>query len=739
MFSLPLAAQPADVHCGWRGPALVVVGNDGWTGAHPLSGFYFRQTRYLRELCLRVNDHALHPCSLAEVSPNTIEATYIFPEVERGDGGGTGSGGEMSSHGMFYRAIDVKLTFVVHPSSLDVLLEASNRWHASLDVTLDLSLSADFATIDEAQFDNAPALAVTRSHGECTTRFTAAREGQALETQIILEGAEWRATDNGVRATLELIRQQPRVLKLSVVALDRTDPISVPDAMRRERKLEEWSQRIVRLHAPGEPPIVELTTRAQQDLGAFALLDGEEDEWLTPAAGVPLYTALWGRDALTASWQAGLFDCGAMLSDVLSSLGRLQGTSFDAERDEQPGRIISQAKRDPLSRAGRTGFERAYQDVASPFMYLIGFGYHYALTGDKSHVARHWDTALKIVEWAFKHGDADGDGYIEYETKSARGPRHQGWKDSENAIVRADGSQVEPPIAACEIQGYWYVALQFMAALSVVMRERTRALELWGAAQELQERFNRDFWLEEEGFVALGLDANKEPIRALTSNAGQCLPTGIIARDHTPRLVRRMFEPDLFSGWGIRTLSTVNPAYHPLDYHLGSVWPVENASILFGLRRYGFNDQVQQLSRGLYDLARLWPGGRVPECVGGYGRNELAHPGAYPRANRPQAWNQSVWPLLVQSLLGIVPYAPLRLLIVDPLLPAWLPELIVRNLRVGNASVDLRFHRDEDGASHYDIIEKRGKLRIIRQPWLESLSATAFGRLADVAGSLLHH
>jgi glycogen debranching enzyme len=169
------------------------------------------------------------------------------------------------------------------------------------------------------------------------------------------------------------------------------------------------------------------------------------------------------------------------------------------------------------------------------------------------------------------------------------------------------------------------------------------------------------------------------------------------------------------------------------------VWPVENASILFGLRRYGFNDQTHQLARALYDLARLWPGGRIPECVGGYARTELSHPGAYPRANRPQTWNQSVWPILLQSLLGIVPYAPLRMLVVDPILPDWLPELVIRRLRVGAASIDIKFWRDNAGESHYEILEKRGKLRVIKQPWLESLSANALGRAADIVRSLAHH
>jgi glycogen debranching enzyme len=217
----------------------------------------------------------------------------------------------------------------------------------------------------------------------------------------------------------------------------------------------------------------------------------------------------------------------------------------------------------------------------------------------------------------------------------------------------------------------------------------------------LKERFNRDFWLDDDGYVAFGLDAEKRPIRALTSNGAHCLPTGIVRSDHIPRLVRRLFEPDLFSGWGIRTLSSRNPAYNPLDYHLGSVWPVENATILFGLRRYGFNERT------------------------------------YPRANAPQTWNQSVFVIMVQSLLGLVPYAPLRLLLVDPVLPPWLPEITVKRLRIGGATLTLRFQRDASGDSHFEVVEQNGALRIMRQSWVESFSADLWQRASGVFESVL--
>ncbi|HYJ79017.1 MAG TPA: amylo-alpha-1,6-glucosidase, partial [Longimicrobiaceae bacterium] len=530
--------------------------------------------------------------------------------------------------------------------------------------------------------------------------------------------------------------QEGADLGLEVRVTDGEAGIDAAGARRRLAVLAGELEALVQLHAPGETPLVEFTNQALRDIASLALLDGAEAEWLAPAAGIPVYHAWFGRDMLTTGWQAAPWDGGRQVRQVLTLLRRLQGTVNDPVRDEQPGRIIQQARRGPDARLGKTPFDRYYGDFAAPFMFVIALGHLYSWSGDRDDVAPHWDALRRIAAWARERGDRDGDGYLEYLTESRKGPRHQGWKDSDDAVVDADGRQVPAPVAVCEVQGYWHAALQFMAAFALVMGERADALEHWRAAAALKERFNRDFWLDEEGLVAFGLDADKRPIRAPTSNAGQCLATGIVSDEHAPRLVRRLFEPDLFSGWGIRTLSTRNPAYNPLSYHLGSVWPVENGTIVFGLRRYGFDDRALELARGLYDLARVW-NGRTPECVGGYSREEMAYPGSYPRANAPQAWNQSTLPLLMQSILGLLPVAPAHLLIVDPVLPPWLPELTVRGLRLGDARLTMRFHRDEDGRSHYEVIEQEGTVHVLHQRPPDALGTTLWERLGLLAKDFL--
>jgi glycogen debranching enzyme len=391
----------------------------------------------------------------------------------------------------------------------------------------------------------------------------------------------------------------------------------------------------------------------------------------------------------------------------------------------------------PLAILDINPYSAYYADFASPLMFVISLANLYAWTGRVDNVAKHWDVARRLMEWARTHGDADGDGYLEYRTRSSKGTKNQGWKDSGDAIVYADGSAVPAPIATCELQGYWSIAQALMALLSPVMGAPGDAAAYLASAAALKERFNRDWWVDEEQFFALALDPQKRRVEAVTSNVGHCLACGIIDREHLPQTVGRLFAPDLFSGWGIRTLSADHAYYNPLSYHRGTVWAVEQATIVFGLRRFGFDARANDLAGAVFDLARLYPEYRIPECVGGYARGERAVPGAYPRANTPQLWNASSFPLIVQTLLGLVPLAPVQTLLVDPVLPEWLPDIIVQGLRVGDASVTLRFWRDEQAASKWEVLHRRGTLRIVRQPPPESIDAGLWERTTAAVETII--
>lgn len=725
-------------HHAWRGTSMLIVDNAGRSGTGEFQGWFFRETRYLHDLRLEANGHVPFVSAIAQAAPNEIAATYIFPPVPP-EGTGSGTGGETERYGLLTRDLDLYLRYRVHAASLECILHVSNRWQERAEFELAWVLSADYADPDAARSgqrkQDAPVLATPEENG---VAFRYPHDQLPFETRIRAEGGGvWSFQDGRLAAKLTLERQQVSEIRLVARAVDPEDPIDEEGEQRREEVLRGWHERATRLWAPGEPQLVAVAEQAVHDLGSMALLDDGEEDWLAPAAGYPLFPSLWARDALTASWQAAVFDRGELVEATLPTLARLQGTTTDPERAEQPGRIIRQHRKDPRARLGETPFDRYYADFASPFMFIIALGNAYAWSGKKALLERYFDNARRVLDWARDYGDRDGDGFVEYLNPSRFGPPHEGWKDSGNAVVHADGSQVEPPIAPAEIQGYWHAALRFMAVFSAILGHRTDALDHWRAAADLRERFDRHFWLDHEGVPAFGLDAEKRPIESVVSNAGHCLTSGILKDDKIPRVVRRLFEPDMFSGWGIRTLSSKNPAYNPQSYHLGSVWAVENGTILFGLRRYGFRDRTHELARALFDLALLWHDRRIPEAVGGYARAEFPFPGAYPRANAPQAWNQSVWPILIQTLLGMRPVAALDLLAVDPDLPVWLPELTLKGLRVGGATADLRFWRDDGGDSHFEVLRKEGTLRILRQPPIDSLHAGLWDRLGALAASVL--
>lgn len=719
----------------WCGRSLLVTHTAGTIDGTSLTGYYYRAMRHLCRLRFTINGHEPHLCSVAQTATNAIELAYVYPPVSGPSTGGSGSGGMHEREGILERGLSLLLRHTLHPSGLDASLRITSHWNERVTFRMAWRYEADYLSIDEARGKNAsgePA-AIERDpdgtivlhtqalpHVRTELRF-AAPPGQDLqpglfEHTVVLHRGE--STDAGV----------------SMRAID-AEPLSASvDPNRKERFLTHYESSLCRLSSPTEHPYVDIVNHSARLIGRAALLDGPVDEWLAPSAGYPLYPFLFGRDSLTTGWMSAMIDQGQLLEHVLNRLGRLQGTKRDDERDEEPGRIVQQARDDIASRRGETPFGRYYGDVASPFMCVIGLAHLYAWTGRTDQVRARWECCRRVMRWARDYGDLDGDGFIEYQTRSPSGPLNQAWKDSDNAVVHEDGSQATPPIAACEIQGYYYAALQAAAAFCFILHERHEGLRYLRRARRLKQQFNERFWLDDEGFVAFGLDSNKRVIRSRTSNMGHCLATGIVDRRHIPRLVERLMAPDMFSGWGIRTLSTDNPSYHPLSYHLGTIWPVENASIAFGLRRYGFDREALQLIRSIYELARVWPAGQIPECIGGFDRREQPFPHAFPRANVPQTWNSAAFVLFTQVLLGIRPLGFAHTLLVDPVLPSWLPDVRLERLRIGGSECTLRFRRSTGGRTEVTVESRKGPVRIVRQPPVNSLSVGPLGRIAALFG-----
>jgi glycogen debranching enzyme len=728
----------------WKGSGLLVVNPRGDCGPdEQLSGYYFRETRFLRTLRVEINGRAPWPCEAAALEPQSLAFTYIYPELAEFGGGGSGQSGDEVSHdadGIPHRALTIRAVHAVHVERLAIALTIVNHSTRAVDATVAWILDADFADIQEAhegkrQQDGE----VRRDAAGHQMSFTYGHPQLNVRTMVVATGAgRWTANDRGLSTSLHLEPQWEALLGLDVVPAAASGELPFDDAAARADRLTKWQDTLARVTVPGNRDAERIVAANIRDFASFPLLEGAADEWLTLQAGMPLYPALFGRDTLTAGWQAAFLDRGDSLDASLTRLGRMQSDRVYDWRDEEPGRIPYQVRQGPLAVLDLNPYAAYYADYASPLMYVISLAHLYAWTGERESVARHWDVARRILDWAATYGDRNQDGYLEYQTRSSKGTKNQGWKDSGDAIVYDDGAPVPAPLGTCELQGYWYAAQQSIAVLSAAMREYSDARAWWQSAADLKARFNRDWWDDREGSIVLALDPAKQQVRAVTSNVGHCIAAGIIDDEHLPRVVGRLFAPDMFSGWGIRTLSSAHRAYNPLSYHLGTVWAVEQATIAFGLRRFGFDTRALEIARALFDLAALYPEYRIPECVGGFARGTVPSPGAYPRANTPQLWNASAFPLLIHTILGLQPIAPLQTLVVDPVLPTWLPEVVIRDLRLGTAKATLRFWREESGASRVEVLHKRGTFRVIEQPPPESLTAGISDRFTALVDSLRH-
>jgi glycogen debranching enzyme len=419
---------------------------------------------------------------------------------------------------------------------------------------------------------------------------------------------------------------------------------------------------------------------------------------------------------VVSAWQASLL-APSLLDSALNRVAAYRGVRRDDWRDEELHRLPHERRLGPASETGKTNRSLYYGDVAATPFWIIALANGFRWSGDRGFLERHreaFEDCLNWVVWRLEQGK----GFIYYAPAlpgSIDSNQNQGWKDSSDAIVDGQGRVCFPPLALPEIQSHAYHALNEAALIYEIFAEADRADSLRGLAAQLKERFNHEFWMPEKRFIALALDGQKRKIDAIASNAGHCLVSGILEADRYSSVIERLLSPRMFSGWGIRTLDSENPAFDPFSYHRGSVWPVENATIAYGMSRAGFKAEALQVIGAQLGIATLFQHMRLPEVFSGHQRSEeVPIPGLYPYANLLQAWSVTALSLHLQSILGIEPLASLNTLILDPLLPEWLPWVELRDLRIGQSSVHLRFSRNEEGETQIEVLENVGGLRIER-------------------------
>ncbi len=510
----------------------------------------------------------------------------------------------------------------------------------------------------------------------------------------------------------------------------------------QERKHITFLEESTSFSAPEKSTLTSTVLRtldqSKRDLAALRLydLDRKDGTW-TLAAGLPTYVALFGRDSLTASWEA-LMLSRDMCIGTMRELAKWQGAEINDWRDEQPGKIVHELHTNPLSVLNFNPHARYYGGVTGAIYFgtVVSGLWHW--TGDKNLVRPLIDTALKGLRWADQYGNLTGDGFCRYLTRSKQGEKNQGWKDSNDAIVYEDGTQVPDPLGTCEMQAFIYASKLQLSELLWWLNDTDTAKKLFREAEELKKRFNEKFWMQDEGYLAMGLDGKGRQIKSIASDPGHCLASGIVDSSLAERVAERLMADDMFSGWGVRTLSARHPAFNPYAYHRGTVWPVENSVFTLAFARCGLHDLMHRLASAQFATATLFDYFRLPEVIAGQQR-DARHPvpAIYPRANWPQAWSASAPITILQAILGLYPYAPLNAVLLDPHLPEWLPEISLHGLRVGQARVDLRFYRKPSGESDYQILNQRGRLHVIRQPSPWSLTAGWGERVRDTIKSLL--
>jgi glycogen debranching enzyme len=383
------------------------------------------------------------------------------------------------------------------------------------------------------------------------------------------------------------------------------------------------------------------------------------------------------------------------------------------EQDAEPGKILHEARGGEMAALREIPFGRYYGSVDATPLFVALAGAYYEHTADRAFVESIWPNVEAALGWVDTYGDPDGDGFVEYQRRTPDGLVQQGWKDSHDSVFHSDGTLAEAPIALCEVQGYVYAAKRYAAELARALGRWDRAAQLARQAERLRERFEDVFWCEGLSTYALALDGKKRPCRVKTSNAGQCLFTGIVSPERALRVAETLLNEASFSGWGIRTVAASEARYNPMSYHNGSIWPHDNALIAYGLGRYRLPEAASRVLTGMFDASLFVDLHRMPELFCGFPRRAGQGPTLYPVACAPQAWSAATVFMLLQACLGMRIEATLRRIFFShPLLPESLQEVELFGLRVGDASIDLRLERHDHDVG-VNVLRRDGDVEVV--------------------------
>jgi glycogen debranching enzyme len=665
-----------------EGPAFSISLASGDMAPGFPHGLFFRDTRFLSELRLRVNGQWPEPLAATTIDP--FSASFVLRDQPRP--------GLADSALMIFRN-----RYVGRGMREDVTLR--NYGLEPALCVLELSVAADFADLFEVKEGRVEKLGDLNVHvgeGRITWSY---RRGQfsrgahldfsepaklsqthAVYEVIVPAGGEW-STCLQLSPVVDGEALTPRYL------CGRPVERSTPAA-----RLQAWRRNLPEI-ATDHEGFTALLDRSTEDLAALRLFDPEFPDRTVVAAGAPWFMTLFGRDSLLTSWMAMLVDSDLALG-TLQTLARYQGAEVNPVTEEEPGRILHEMRFGESAGLSLGGGRIYYGSVDATPLFVMLLGELQRWGNRREEVDALLPAADRALAWIDDFGDRDGDGYVEYLRTNDRGLENQGWKDSHDSTRFADGRLATAPVALCEVQGYVYAALIARSHFAAEAGDEEHAAALRSRARALKTRFNRDFWVEERGWLAMGLDRDKKQIDALTSNMGHCLWTGILDDDKAQIVGGHLVSDAMFSGWGIRTLATSMTGFNPISYHNGSVWPHDNALCAAGLMRYGCVDAAHRVMKGIVDAAAYF-GNRMPELFAGLPRDEFSFPVSYPTSCSPQAWAAASPLLFLRSMLHFDPEVRNSQLHLAPDVPEWIGRLTLRRVPLmgGHLSIEVEGDR----------------------------------------------
>ncbi len=660
----------------------------------PTMGFFAHDTRFLSRWALTIN--GARPLMLASRKVEYYSAAFFLRNPVVGDL----ENDELSIG---------RERFVGDSMQEHIVVSNHSRRRISFDLALELGNDfADIFAVKEYDFalgdpERARPLPqpVAPVYEEGDNQFVIAVKEENFHglTQVVLS-ERGEASDSTVTYRVELEPRESWRLRADVIPSAEGMPVAAEIVERRfgdelarvRASLAAWRLRVPQLRSSWD----ELTHTFGRSVADLSSLRMDEDPRLSgalPAAGMPWFMTVFGRDTIITCLQTLLFGP-ELAQNALAVLAELQATEDDASIDAEPGKIVHEVRH---GKGAHAWFPRYYGTVDATPLYLILLSEVWRWTDDAGLVRDLREPALRALEWIDEHGDLDGDGFVEYQRRSPHGLLHQSWKDSGDSQLFQDGRHAEPPIAPCEVQGYVYDAKVRLAELArEVWRERELAERLERDAEELRVRFDQAFWCDARGgYYALALDGNKKPVDSLTSNIGHLLWSGIVPPERVDAVVDQLMGEALWSGWGVRTMSATDAGFNPLAYHNGTVWPHDTSLIAWGLARYGRWPEAHRIIRRMLDAASYFDY-QLPEVFAGFSRTETPFPIPYPTAARPQAWAAGSPVLLLQLLLGLEPDHRRHVLGTNAPedVPAWAGSIRLTGVRAFDRTWDVHL---EDG------------------------------------------